>query len=169
MPPDFNTAIVFDGSTIVHGIDIWKPWIEPPDHDTTSELRYAGNEKWDLYKKGKLIRKYDTTDLRISFVWFTECEYNEEEVREHEEQKNQHTVDYVLEKFIKDMREKGILKENEEVPSRLDLGLLIMKNYIIYPIQNHNPVLPINQCMLLTKDPKTIVQSTLNYLLSFVC
>lgn len=105
----------------------------------------------------------------MSFVWFTECEYNEEEVRQHEEQKNLHTVDYVLQKFIKDMRAKGILKENEELPSKFDLAFLIMKNYVIYPIQNHNPILPINQCLLITHDPKTFTQKAINYLLSYVC
>lgn len=49
-PPDFNTAIVFDGSTIVHGVDVWKPWIEPPELDSTMELKYIGNEEWHLLK-----------------------------------------------------------------------------------------------------------------------
>lgn len=55
------------------------------------------------------------------------------------------------------MRKRGILKENEELPSRLDLAFLIMKNYVIYPIQNHTPFLPINQCLLVSREPKTAV------------
>ena len=111
-PPEFNTALVFDGSTIVHGTDVWKPWIEPPQLDSTTELYHVGGDRWEMKTQGKIVRKYHTHDIRMSFVWFTECEYSEEEVRRHERERDQHTVEYVLEKFVQDMRKRGILKED---------------------------------------------------------
>ena len=85
IPPEFNTAIVFDGSTIVHGVDIWKPWIEPPVIDSAMELKHVGNDEWHVILRNKIVRKYHTKDIRMSFVWFTECFYEEFEVKHHEE------------------------------------------------------------------------------------
>ena len=54
----------------------------------------------------------------------------------------------MLDRFIEDMKKKGILKENQEIHSGIDLALLIMKNYIVYPTENNDAVLPFNYCML---------------------
>ncbi len=77
IPPEFNSALVFDGSTIVHGTDIWKPWQEPPPMDTTAVLKHMGNDEWHMTRNNQIVRKYHTTDIRLSFVWFTECFYDE--------------------------------------------------------------------------------------------
>ena len=132
-------------------------------------LTHVGNDEWEITLRNKTVKKYHTTDIRMSFVWFTECFYEESEVQLHEEQKNAHTVDVVIDKFVADMRKKGILKEGEELPSKFDLAFLIMKNYIIYPIENHEPISPINYCMYYTKTATSFAQSAINYMLSFVC
>ena len=169
IPPEFNSAIVFDGSTIVHGVDIWKPWIEPPVIDSAMELKHVGNDEWHVILRNQIVRKYHTTDIRMSFVWFTECFYEEFEVKHHEEQKNNHTVHVVLEKFIADLRNKGVLKEDQEVPPPLDLAFIIVQNYIKYPIENHQSMIPFNYCFLSQSNPKTLVEKALSYLFSLVC
>jgi hypothetical protein len=83
IPPTFNTAIVFDGSTILHGVDIFRPWLEPQILDVYMNLTHVGNDEWLLRKNNTILRKYHTSDIRISFVWFTECFYEEHEVEEH--------------------------------------------------------------------------------------
>jgi hypothetical protein len=71
IPPEFNTALVLDGSVIVHGVDIFRPWQKPPMINPTSknDLRYIGNDKWLVVSNNETIAQYDTTDLRISLVW----------------------------------------------------------------------------------------------------
>ena len=115
------------------------------------------------------MRKYHTHDLRISFVWFTECFYTEEEVQHHEKQKETHNIEVVLERFVADLKKKGILKENEALPSRLDLATLILQTYLHYPIENLNAVSVINYCRFMTNSPKNVLERGLNYILSAVC
>lgn len=72
VPPEFNTALVLDGSVIVHGVDIYKPGSKPPFLVPTNknELRYTGvNDEWEVKSNNKTLGHYKTTDLRISLVW----------------------------------------------------------------------------------------------------
>jgi hypothetical protein len=66
------------------------------------------------------------------------------------------------------MKEKGILSVDQEPPTGIDMALLIMKNYIVYPIEKNDAVVPVNYCMIPKVAPKSI-QAPLKYLLSFVC
>jgi hypothetical protein len=71
IPPEFNTALILDGSVIVHGVDVFRPWQRPPKINSTSktDLRYIGNDKWLVVSNNETVEEYDTTDLRISLVW----------------------------------------------------------------------------------------------------
>ena len=75
IPPEFNTALVLDGSVIVHGVDTFRPWQKPPMINPTNknEFRYIGNEEWVVISNNETIAKYHTTDLRISLVWRQRC------------------------------------------------------------------------------------------------
>jgi len=45
--------------------------------DTTAVLKHMGNDEWHMTRNNQIVRKYHTTDIRLSFVWFTECFYDE--------------------------------------------------------------------------------------------
>ena len=66
------------------------------------------------------------------------------------------------------MKSRGILKEGEEAPAGLDLAQLIMKNYIVYPTENNDAVIPINYCML-PKVAPGFLKAPLKYLTSLIC
>jgi hypothetical protein len=66
------------------------------------------------------------------------------------------------------MLKRGILKEGQAVPTGIDLALLIMKNYIVYPIEKNDAVLPFNYCML-PKVVPTYLSGPLKSLLSIIC
>jgi hypothetical protein len=66
------------------------------------------------------------------------------------------------------MKNRGILSETQEVPSGIDLALLIMKNYIVYPIEKNNAFLPFNYCML-PKVAPGFLRAPLKSILSIIC
>lgn len=93
------------------------------------------------------MQDYKTTDLRISLVWRQRCFEKEEEVKKWAEMKDFMSVESVLDKFIEDMRTKNILKKEQEAPKGMELAMLIMKHYIVYPVEKTNNMIPFNYCM----------------------
>ena len=70
-----------------------------------NELRYVGNEKWLVISNNQTIAEYLTTDLRISLVWRQRCFDEVSEIQKwKDQQKNLFTVQFVLERFIEDMK-----------------------------------------------------------------
>ena len=70
-----------------------------------NELRYVGNEKWLVISNNETIAEYLTTDLRISLVWRQRCFDEVSEIQKwKDQQKNLFTVQFVLERFIEDMK-----------------------------------------------------------------
>ena len=163
MPPTFNTALVLDGSVIVHGVNIFRadehpPIISPNDHN---ELRYLGNDAWSLFANDQLVRSYKTTDLRISLVWRARCFSNNDEKADWAKHEREITVDQVLAKFLADMWDKGLVPRGTK-PAPIDLAIMIVKNYISYP-SDDDSIVPVNYCMLGKVVP------SLKGLLSYVC
>ena len=78
------------------------------------------------------------------------------------------SVDSVLEKFIADMRSKNILKLDEIAPKGMDLALLIMKHYIVYPVDKTNNYIPFNYCMAVRIAPEYL-KAPLKTILSPFC
>lgn len=78
------------------------------------------------------------------------------------------TVPEILEIFIKDMKTRNILKEGQPVPEGMDLALKIMNNYIVYPVDENNSIIPLNYCMLERFVPK-MLRTPIKALLSFLC
>ena len=170
IPPKFNTGIVIDGSVIVHGVDIFRPWQTPPRivASDKNELVYIGSDLWEVRANGNKIADYKTTDLRISLVWRQRCFEKQEEVKKWADMKDFMSVDAVLEKFIGDMRTKKILKEGQPTPKGMELANLIMKNYIVYPVDKTNNYIPFNYCMAVRVAPEYL-KGALKMLLSPFC
>ncbi len=78
------------------------------------------------------------------------------------------TADQVFERFFRDLRQKGILKENEEPPKGLELAELIIKHYTIYPNEKNDALIPVNYCMLYQSAPK-YMEKVIKFIFSAVC
>ena len=170
IPPTFNTAIVLDGSVIVHGVDTFRPWQKPPRIHASdkNELVYIDKDNWEVRANGVKVADYKTTDLRISLVWRQRCFETQDEVKKWADLKNFTSVESILDKFIADMRTKNILKPTEVAPKGMDLAMLIMKNYIVYPVDKTNNYIPFNYCMAPKIAPEYL-QAPLKAVLSLFC
>ena len=65
VPSKYNTAIVADGCRVVHGVDRYQPGVAPPPivKNAANELRYAGDDHWELHVDGTKRAEY-TSDVR---------------------------------------------------------------------------------------------------------
>lgn len=80
VPPLPLAGSAVDGSKLVHAAGVYKPEISPPtlDKDKNNALFYVGDEKWHLKEDDKILRKYDTSDLRMTVVYRSRCFESEE-------------------------------------------------------------------------------------------
>jgi hypothetical protein len=168
VPPEFNTALVLDGSTIVHGVDVFRPDqplpdIDPNDHN---ELRYLGDEHWELSNGKAVIRQYHTHDLRMSLVWRARCFEDEAEKNKWHSYTDELSVDDIIDTFVNDLQKRGKLSAGEVLPP-LDLAQLIIREYVEYPVDG-NAWQPYNLCMLPSVLPHS-VRSFAASVLSVAC
>ena len=75
VPPLPLAGSAVDGSKLIHAAGVYKPDISPPtmDKDKNNALFYVGDEKWHLKEDDKILRKYDTSDLRMTIVYRSRC------------------------------------------------------------------------------------------------
>ena len=66
------------------------------------------------------------------------------------------------------MRIKKILKEDKAAPTGLELANLIMKNYIVYPVDKNSAWIPFNYCMIPKVAPE-IIKAPLKSMFSLIC
>eukprot|EP00042_Codosiga_hollandica_P045063 m.452279 g.452279 ORF g.452279 m.452279 type:complete len:465 (+) comp56927_c0_seq2:82-1476(+) len=171
VPPVYNTALVLDGSTIVHGVDLFRPDRHLPDlsPNDPNELRYVGDEKWDLFDGQKVIKTYHTHDLRISLVWRARCFNSTEDRQKWANFKDEIQVEDVLETFQADLRKRGLLGATER-PQSFELAMLILKHYVVYPLDvDPSWWIPVNYCQLPLLFQSDTVTRVLTALLSPIC
>ena len=79
-------------------------------------------------------------------------------------------VDQVLGVLENDLRNRGVLGDTESVPDILDFALLLIDEYIRYPIGNEDATwFPYNYCMLHHQTKNPFVKSALKSLLNLFC
>lgn len=161
--PMSRSANSVDGSKTVHAAAVYQPSRKPPvlAQNNVNELAYNKSTKlWDVKSNGNIIASYVEDDIRFGAVYRARC-FADEADREafREAQKNQWTLDYVLNIFEKDMRKRGVYREGL---SRYELSLLIMKTYVSYPL-SPTAIIPYNYCALDRLYPWT------SYFLSWIC
>jgi len=146
--PIFNSAIVLDGSIVIHGVDVFKPdYPDFPilDKSDINELHYEGNDQWKVYVNGKpKFNSYHSKDLRISLVWRARCFKDEEEKKKYDNA-NILTVEYILDTLFQDLIKRG--KINEKPTDPMEIAPILIENYINYPYSKESAV-PINYCVL---------------------
>jgi hypothetical protein len=148
-PPVRNSAIILDGSKIMHGTEPFRPSEDYKlpllDRSDVNELRFNGNGKWTISANGKSKGEIDTQDLRISLVWRTRCFKDADEQKRWKETKTLSLED-VIDPLVQDLRKRGRLGANEARPEPLDLAMLLLDEYVNYPLPDR--WMPFNYCML---------------------
>eukprot|EP01128_Nolandella_sp_AFSM9_P009179 TRINITY_DN57_c4_g1_i1.p1 TRINITY_DN57_c4_g1~~TRINITY_DN57_c4_g1_i1.p1 ORF type:complete len:472 (+),score=115.22 TRINITY_DN57_c4_g1_i1:164-1417(+) len=163
-----NSGSVVDGSKTVHSATIYGGSHAPPprlNKDKENKLLYIGDNKWNLLSDGEVVREYDNDELRTSVVYRAKCfrDAAERDRWNNFPEKDQMTLEEIKEKFKADLVSRNrSTAEDLEALSPLDFALLLIKEYIAYPLPS-SPMIPYNYCAL------SVVAPTLKPLLSLIC
>lgn len=153
--PASRSANSVDGSKVVHAAAIYQPKKTPPilDQNARNELEYNKlTKQWEVKSDGIVARVYNEEEIRFGAVYRARCFADKaDQAAFRKGQANQWSLDYVLGIFKKDLVSRGVYREGIDA---YDLGLLIMKTYISYPL-SPNAVFPYNYCALSRLYPWT--------------
>lgn len=155
--PLSRSANSVDGSKVVHAAGVYMPWRTPPQLPRVARntleyrvgsLQSEGKHTWDVKSDGKVIATYDENELRFSAVYRCKCFKNEADEKEYDELQSDKSrrwnTTYVLDLFRRDMDKKGVLAAGASI-APVDLGELILKTYIKYPL-SPTALIPFNVC-----------------------
>lgn len=159
VPPLPRAGSVVDGSKTVHAATVYQPEKKAPKIDKSNEnvLLYVGDEKWEVRANGELVDEYVTDDLRWTIVYRARC-FESEEKRQHfhnlpEEEEME--LENVLQTLQNDLMARGrASKAQLDGLNRLDLALLLMDEYITYPLPP-TAIIPYNYCAAMKQWPET--------------
>jgi hypothetical protein len=119
--------------------------------DRRCSLRYTGGEQWQVQCDGEVLRSYRTEDLRMSMVYRARCFGGQEERDRFHQHTERLPLSHILDAFSADLVSRGVLRPSAS-PSRLELALLILDTYNIYPLPPlDKALLPFNYCAIPTK------------------
>jgi len=162
IPPATNTAIVLDGSVIVHGTVTYRP-----DSPKTLPLLKKGNKyrlerllhasnttiaanptNWALYEGNGAppLALYQTEDFRICLVWRARCFASEAEKELWASYSTKLTVPEVLDALWADVKKRKGWNDATPLPAPLDLALLLLDEYVEYP-KRKPTLLSYNYCL----------------------
>lgn len=169
MHPVPRAGAIIDGSKTVHAAVVYKGHVDAPllNKDKRNELVYAGDEKWHLIVGDDVTHVYDTSDLRMSIVYRARCFKSESEKKHYYNlpAEEQLSLDYILTTLTNDLvNRKRHTRKHLDSLSKLDLAMLLMDEYIAYPLPPKEQALnPFNYCALSKELP------FLAPLLSLIC
>ena len=153
------SGVVVDGSKTVHAASVYRMADALPSIDKAIPhwLRHVGQDQWTLSNaRDGVLQNYSLNDLRVSIVYRARCFRDGDEAQAYRARLHgpggtdgRYSLDDVLATFVKDLVARGKLAEGTVVSDipRLRLALLIMDEYIHYPLPA-NKVVPWNYCML---------------------
>ena len=130
----YDTALLFDADSVFHGVD--RIAAEGAGRDIAPlkpgmSLDFTGDRQWVVQNGDDVVANYKWDELRFSVSWKAYCFENEHEQRTWREHADDLTVDFVVNRFVRNLRERGRI--TGETPGNPDLGLLIIDEYIRFP------------------------------------
>ena len=137
VPDVHNTAIICDGTIMVHGTETYMETDIPPlDKNNTYEIKYKENQQWVLYKNGVEHKQYHENDLRITLVWRQHCfkdldeknKFNDEEIKGSGKR---FELKEILETFQNDLLTNKVVEKFPDDPT--EIMSLLIHHYINYP------------------------------------
>ena len=104
---------------------------------------------WITDPNGEKIQSLKTSDLRVSLVWRSVCFKTENEMENWDPKKSKINGTEILMELEKDLRAQGKIGVNEPRPENVDFAILLIDEYVKYPIDNwKNTWIPLNYCTL---------------------
>ncbi len=146
VPAHYLAGSSVDGSKLIHASKIYQPSIKPPhlDKDQHSELKYdSAKGVWKVFSGSQEIKEYQTSDLRISMVYRARCftdlaevdQYYEMESKRGQQNSGHFEIEDVLGRLQRDLVDtRGYSQTHIQSLSREDLGMLLIDEYIAYPL-----------------------------------
>ena len=148
--PAGGSANSVDGSKMVHAANVYRPKQRPPVMKQTAknELRWRKDTSlWDVVSDDVVLQTYEEDEIRFGVVYRARCFANDADLAAFRKgQLNQWSVDYVLSKFRRDLKE-NYGRSDADALGAYDLGLLIMDTYIKYPYSS-SAIVPLNYCAI---------------------
>ncbi len=126
-----NTAVILDTDSVFHGVDpvgVTGP-IAPLRPGMT--LTFEGNNRWSLRSGAEPITTYRWDEIRFSVSWKAYCFADEAERRAWREHSNDLQLDWIIDRLVTDLRQRGRI--NGERPNATDLALLMIEEYVRFP------------------------------------
>ena len=128
----FNTAILLDADSVFHGVDrVFDPVEQMAPLKPGMRLDFAGDGAWVVHDGDREVTRYAWEELRFSVSWKAYCFTDAHEQRAWRHHAADLTLDFVVDRLVGDMRERGRIEG--EVPANPDLALLIIDEYIRFP------------------------------------
>jgi hypothetical protein len=144
LPAAFDTAVVLDTDSVFHGVDrvaggdvatlsAFRPGmtLEPGGRSGGDEL---GPRTWAVRAPEgdcREIARFEWDDLRFSISWKAYCFVDEHERRTWRDHADDLTLDVVIGRLVRDLRDRGRIPG--EIPTDRDLALLVIDEYIRFP------------------------------------
>jgi len=131
----YNTAILLDTDSVFHGVDRVKESAAPVDALRPGmKLIAEGGGRWRLLQGEQTISHYDWKELRFSVSWKAYCFADEEAKQIWREHADDLTVDFIVDRMLADLRQRGRL--GSATPAGAELAELLIDEYIHYPRPN---------------------------------
>jgi len=158
-----------DGSKMLHAAKIYQPDVKVPhiDKDKETILKFTGGENWEIQSDGVTIKRYSTSELRLSLVYRAKCFASKDEAQRFAGlgKIDMLSLESVLEKLSANLVKKNrVSAEKLRGMSKLDLAFTLIDSYIVYPLPPvESAFIPYNYCALQKLYPWT------KYFLDFLC
>jgi hypothetical protein len=132
--PRHNTAVLLDTDVVFHGVDR----VLGDDSPLTClrpgmRLHHDGDGRWSLRQGDEVIARYATDDLRYSVSWKAYCFADERERETWASHSDDLSLEIVLARLVDDLCERGRLDSVDHGLSDVDLGRLLIDEYIRFP------------------------------------
>ena len=136
--PRHNTAAMLDTDSTFHGVDR----VEGDDTPLRllrpgMTLHHAADERWELRDANRaghtVIATYATDDLRYSVSWKAYCFKDEAERAAWAEHSDDLDLQFILDRLVAGLCDRGRLDGPDHGLSDADLGRLLINEYVRFP------------------------------------
>ena len=168
-----GSAILISGTKTAHVTSIFMPHIQPfmTDKDSKLHLKFNKNEnKFELFKNNKKTNmKYEWNEIRASIaarMWCFENQTMADKFNPYFYDNHNFTLNDILNVLKNDLISKNRITQSEINKLKpYDLGILLMSEYINYPISNfkNGVYISYNYCLIFKLLPQK-----LHFLFAFI-
>lgn len=131
-PVRFNTALLMDTDSVFHGVDRVRETAASVDAlKPGMRLTHTGERRWAVRDGDRDVTTYRWEDLRYSISWKAYCFRDEAERRAWAEHTDDLSVEFVVDRMVADLRERGLL--TGETPQSGALIELLIDSYTKFP------------------------------------